>query len=219
MLINSYLQIWYNRTIIDDVLYEFLQVPENLTLNNDLFRHDLVDVTRQAIQIKVDVLYIQIIDSFRKKDLKNLEQLTNQFEDLLLDLDSILKTSEQFLLGRWLESAKGLATNKLEAQNYEFNARNQITLWGPTGEIVDYAVKQWAGLVGDYCLPRWQFFFKELIRSLRERNGKFNNNECKQKIFKEIEEPFGVSNVLYDPVPKGDSFNIAKEIFEKWKNV
>jgi Alpha-N-acetylglucosaminidase (NAGLU). len=32
-----------------------------------------------------------------------------------------------------------------EKQLYEYNARNQITLWGPRGEIVDYANKQWAG--------------------------------------------------------------------------
>jgi hypothetical protein len=32
-----------------------------------------------------------------------------------------------------------------EKQLYEYNARNQITLWGPHGEIVDYANKQWAG--------------------------------------------------------------------------
>ena len=30
------------------------------------------------------------------------------------------------------------------------NARNQITLWGPKGEIVDYARKQWAGLIDLY---------------------------------------------------------------------
>ena len=30
---------------------------------------------------------------------------------------------------------------------YEYNARNQITLWGPDGQIVDYANKQWAGKV------------------------------------------------------------------------
>lgn len=28
---------------------------------------------------------------------------------------------------------------------YEYNARNQITLWGPDGQIKDYANKQWAG--------------------------------------------------------------------------
>ena len=26
-----------------------------------------------------------------------------------------------------------------EKLNYEFNARNQITLWGPDGQILDYA--------------------------------------------------------------------------------
>lgn len=32
-----------------------------------------------------------------------------------------------------------------ESDLYEYNARNQITLWGPSGEIKDYANKQWAG--------------------------------------------------------------------------
>ena len=32
----------------------------------------------------------------------------------------------------------------------EFNARNLVTLWGPRGEIADYASKQWSGLIADY---------------------------------------------------------------------
>lgn len=32
--------------------------------------------------------------------------------------------------------------DKLELR---YNALNQITLWGPSGEISDYAAKQWAG--------------------------------------------------------------------------
>ena len=47
--------------------------------------------------------------------------------------------NKNFLLGPWLESAKALATNDGEKKIYEFNARNQITLWGPNGEILDYA--------------------------------------------------------------------------------
>ena len=33
---------------------------------------------------------------------------------------------------------------------------SQVTLWGPNGEIDDYAAKNWAGLVQGYYLPRWQ---------------------------------------------------------------
>lgn len=28
---------------------------------------------------------------------------------------------------------------------YIINAKNQVTLWGPNGEIKDYANKQWSG--------------------------------------------------------------------------
>ena len=44
----------------------------------------------------------------------------------------------------------------------EFNARNQVTLWGPTGQISDYAAKAWNGLVGDYYYSRWQLFVSSL---------------------------------------------------------
>ena len=30
----------------------------------------------------------------------------------------------------------------------------QITLWGPNGEILDYAAKQWSGLFVAYYTPR-----------------------------------------------------------------
>ena len=33
---------------------------------------------------------------------------------------------------------EAMATNSRERKLYEFNARNQITLWGPDGQILDY---------------------------------------------------------------------------------
>ena len=32
--------------------------------------------------------------------------------------------------------------------------QKQITLWGPDGNILDYAAKQWSGLIRAYYLPR-----------------------------------------------------------------
>ena len=69
--------------------------------------------------------------------------------------------------------SKALATTDAESRLYEFNARNQITLWGPDGgfifldiiyfckanllgQILDYAGKQWSGMVSDYYIPRFQ---------------------------------------------------------------
>ena len=50
--------------------------------------------------------------------------------------------------------------------NLEFNARNQITLWGPNGEIIDYAAKVgWAGLVGDFYGSRWDIFLQYVVNA------------------------------------------------------
>jgi alpha-N-acetylglucosaminidase len=39
--------------------------------------------------------------------------------------------------------------------NRVFNAKNQVTLWGPSGQINDYAAKHWSGLVKSYYGQRW----------------------------------------------------------------
>ena len=79
------------------------------------------------------------IDSYKKGDWQFVHEYGEVFIDLLKDLDIILQTNKNFMLGPWLESAKNLATTFDEKVNYEFNARNQITLWGPDGQILDYA--------------------------------------------------------------------------------
>ena len=62
-----------------------------------------------------------------------------------------LATNRYFLLGVWLEDAKAIPVGDQDTKEvselYEFNARNQITLWGPNGEILDYATKQWSGIL------------------------------------------------------------------------
>jgi alpha-N-acetylglucosaminidase len=112
-------------------------------------------------------------------------------KSLLSTLDTLLLTLPQFSLSPWLSSARAMAspsfpfiesnqtsspdflnfTNTTDSSNattqavadyYTLNALNQITLWGPTGEINDYASKSWGGLLGEYYLPRWSVFLDYL---------------------------------------------------------
>ena len=55
--------------------------------------------------------------------------------DLLGDLDQLLGTCEQFLLGRMLADAIAHGKTAADRQLFEFNARNQITLWGPHANV------------------------------------------------------------------------------------
>jgi len=60
--------------------------------------------------------------------------------NVLLDVDTLLATDEHFLLGVWLESAKNMSTSEQERRLYEYNARNQITLWGPDGNVCSHCL-------------------------------------------------------------------------------
>lgn len=216
---NHSFQSWYDLSSVDEILENFLASSLNLSHHrNELYKYDLVDITRQMIQNKVEQLYLKIVTSVDQQSLNEFDRYVHQFELLLNDLERILRTNNKFLLGNWLESAKNLATNDHEMKMYEFNARNQITIWGPTGQVYDYAMKQWAGMISDYCLPRWKFFFDKL-RIAFEVDQPFNETECQKNIFKNIEEPFVNDNKLYAVEGYGDTIAIAREIYEKWKFV
>jgi len=86
---------------------------------------------------------------------------------MLADWDTLLNTHESYLLGRWIADARSWAADDTEADLFDYNARNQITLWGETGEINDYASKNWGGLAGGYYLPRWELFITTALNSLK----------------------------------------------------
>lgn len=199
---------WYDEKLVRKALAKFITNVSDNDENaiNNLFRRDLVDLTRQFLQNQADALFVSIVDSYRKK--KNLMQfifLSESFLDLLTDLDTLLGTHEDFLLGRFLESSKALASNGEEKKQFEFNARNQITLWGPSGQIVDYATKQWNGIVADYYRPRWSLFFEQLRSSL-ETNSTFNQSKFQIDVLQQVELPFNIDDKVYPTQPKGEEF-------------
>jgi alpha-N-acetylglucosaminidase len=95
----------------------------------------------------------------------------------------------------------------------EFNARNQVTLWGPRGEIADYASKQWSGLLSSYYLPRWQMFFQRIGMALRD-NMPLNQDGFLQKLLVfEQEWQTKLSREGDDDLPatpRGDALDIVQ---------
>ena len=54
---------------------------------------------------------------------------------LISDLDAVDAADPNFLLGTWLSDAAQWAFNASQLSNRLLNAKNQITLWGPDGEV------------------------------------------------------------------------------------
>ena len=129
------------------------------------FQYDLVDLTRQLLANRFIDLYnilVGVLDSTANADA--VQAAGKPLLQLLEDLDDLLLSNSNFCLSTWLDAARGWSHgNATYAAYLEYTARNQITLWGPMGEISDYASKQWGGLVGTYYAQRWEAFVEYLV--------------------------------------------------------
>jgi alpha-N-acetylglucosaminidase len=139
---------------------------------SDAYQYDVVNLTRQVLGGLGLPMVNAVEAAFNRKDRAALARAEADVTGLLNDLDALVGTRREFLLGAWLDDAKRWATNDAERRLYEWNARNIITLWGTRcteGQNDDlnlYAYKQWQGMFSGYYLPRWQAFFRELDQSL-----------------------------------------------------
>jgi alpha-N-acetylglucosaminidase len=133
--------------------------------NNPAYQNDIIDLTRQVFSNSFDEKYRSLISIYTSSNATNttISTLGKSLTSLLTTLDSVLSTNPSFSLSTWLSGARAASTNTTLQDFYEYNARNQITLWGPSGQINDYASKSWGGLVNGYYVPRWQIFVDYLM--------------------------------------------------------
>lgn len=179
------------------------------------FRYDLVDVTRQVLEVITTWFYLDIADAFHKQKLPELLTAGGVLVyDLLPELNRLLNSDRNFLLGVWLDRAHSLALDEKEVQLYDLNARNQLTLWGPSGEILDYASKQWGGLMEDYYGQRWGLFVHTLVECLNSGTP-FKQDTFNQAVF-QVEKGFIFNGHKYSSIPQGDTYEIAHRIFLKY---
>ncbi|OCH93008.1 alpha-N-acetylglucosaminidase [Obba rivulosa] len=134
------------------------------------FVYDVVDVARQLLSNRFVDAYQELIVTYNSTDAtsESVQRAGQPLISILSNLDSLLGTNENFLLSSWIAQARNWSHGDDSYAAYlEYNARNQITLWGPDGEINDYASKAWAGLISTYYIPRWQTFINYLASITR----------------------------------------------------
>ena len=134
---------------------------------SDGFRFDLVDVTRQVLANYATPLQTKWAEAYRRKDKAAFDGYSARFLELIGDMDTLLGTRKDFLLGPWLEDARKWGHTPPEKALYEQNARDLITLWGDANSpLHEYANRQWSGLLNSFYKVRWQKFFAMLDSSL-----------------------------------------------------
>ena len=187
----------------------------------DAYRYDVVNLTRQVLGQLGLPLVNEVEAAFKRKDRPALNEAEAQVVGLLEDLDQLVGTREEFLLGRWLEDAKRWATTRAERDLYEWNARNIITLWGTKcteGQHDDlnlYAYKEWQGMFSDYYLPRWKEFFVRLNGSLDADTpfdrAPFAADMCRW------EQEWSHRHDTFATAPRGDAVATAARLYAKYR--
>ncbi|XP_012864259.1 PREDICTED: alpha-N-acetylglucosaminidase [Dipodomys ordii] len=206
--------VWYNRSDVFEAWRLLLKAAPNLT-TSPAFRYDLLDVTRQAVQELVSLYYEEARTAYLKHKSRPLFRAGGILAyELLPALDEVLASDSRFLLGSWLEQARTMAGSEAEAYFYEQNSRYQLTLWGPEGNILDYANKQLSGLVADYYQPRWGLFLETLVDSLAQ-GIPFQQRKFDEKAF-QLEQAFVLSKRRYSSQPQGDTIDLVGKIFLKY---
>ncbi|OJD13955.1 hypothetical protein AJ78_05642 [Emergomyces pasteurianus Ep9510] len=140
------------------------QMLKGALFGDSSYHHDMVDVTRQVLS-DAFTLTLQDLKAKYKGGAPASEfmPIGRKLLVILKALDAVLSTSKSFWLSNWISAARASAGDDPEAADFfEYNARNQITTWGPTKALDDYAQKQWAGLVSGYYYPRWRIFLDYL---------------------------------------------------------
>lgn len=136
---------------------------------------------------------------------------------LMKDLDALLATRKEFLLGRWIDDARAYGSNESESDKFEQNARNLVTLWGDKDcGIHDYAYRHWAGLVSGFYAPRWQRLIDSVTKTA-EHGEKFNP-ETFGKSIREWEWQWTFGKEKYTTEPYGDEIEVCQRVFDKYSN-
>ncbi|KAI7734981.1 hypothetical protein M8C21_020771 [Ambrosia artemisiifolia] len=210
--------MWYSANDAIVALKLFIDAGEDLA-GILTYRYDLVDLTRQVLSKLANQVYLDVLSAFQRKDLKAVESHSQKFEQIITDIDELLASDDNFLLGTWLESAKRLALTPSEKRQYEWNARTQVTMWYDTtkanqSQLHDYANKFWSGLLMDYYLPRASMYFNRLSESLRE-NKRFDIVEWRKEWIS-YSNKWQQDTKVYPVKAQGDALAISKSLFQKY---
>jgi alpha-N-acetylglucosaminidase len=181
----------------------------------ETYRHDLVNVARQFLSKRANELYDETIAAYKKKDAAAFRKTSAAFLKSLHDLDDLLASNDEFLLGRWLESAKRWGTTDADRAKLQWNARRILTLWGNTTGLRDYACKEWSGLLSDFYAKRWELFLRRLGESL-DSGKPFDEKACHAELFK-YEDKWAGQNKSYPTKASGDCIDIVRRLLEKYQ--
>ena len=126
-------------------------------MSHSHFRFDTIDITRAALSEIYNFGIIDVVSSCI--EFGHLPDACGLFGsdcrlkmiDLLKDFETLLRCDDNFMMGYIEKQAMNNGNGTAQDSNvFLFNARNLLTMWGPSSQINDYAARHYSGLMEYY---------------------------------------------------------------------
>ncbi len=226
------------RQMLIDAVYKMLSQSDVLNLEEGTVRssnysYDLVEFGGAVL---ADYAYDLLLGIKSAKDAAGNAFATDAkyiarrdaFLALIADVDGLKGTNLNFRLGKWTQEARDAAAEVVGAKTatadwYEFNnARTLITTWSsPNTNLNDYSYRSWQGLLKDFYLPRWKYYFDNNCTAGEYGYFEWNWAHGKehyvgQKSVSTVSLVEGQPGYSYSREPEGSTVDAAKEILAKY---
>ena len=182
---------------------------------SDAYRFELASVTRQVLGNHSAHLQRAVLAAWRAKDRAAFQLAARRMTELIRDVDELLATRPEYLLGRWLEDARRWGRNPAERDRLEWNARRVITVWGDQPLIRDYARREWSGMLTGFYLERWEKFHRALDAALA--TGAAFDEKAFDLDLLAWEKHWADPRERYPTQPRGDTVEISRRLWNKYR--
>ncbi len=228
------------RQMLVDATYKLLAESEALCLSEGSVQESnyLYDLVEFGGAVMADYAYDLLLGIKSAKEAAGSSYNSNAtyrarrdaFLALIKDMDTFKGTNLNFRLGKWTQEARDAAAEVNGATSatpnwYEFNnARTIITTWGDrnqNGSLRDYSYRSWQGLLEDYYLPRWKYFFNHGCQGTDYFFFEWNwahgmKHSVGQTSKSTTRLTKGQKGYEYSHEPEGNTIDEAKSLFSKY---
>jgi alpha-N-acetylglucosaminidase len=131
------------------------------------------------------------------------------------DLDTLLATDPDFLLGNFLAGARAAAGNDAELAQFQYDQRSILSTWSDKdSDLHDYANRELSGLVSGLYTVRWNAYFTSLSDALEKPSLILPVSPIAIDWFS-MENAWARKIEAPTTKPVGDAFALAQKIMDK----
>ncbi|MBN8456375.1 MAG: alpha-N-acetylglucosaminidase C-terminal domain-containing protein [Verrucomicrobia bacterium] len=168
------------------------------------YRDDALEMAALALGLRAEEWFVAAREAHGNGDTETFLKLVDEGLALLLNADRLLESHSLLRLQAWIDHARGHIGSPAEKDDWERNARQIVTVWGPP--VNDYSCRVWSGLIRDFYVPR----LKAMTAAMAE--GKpFNRHEWEARWVNGI----GISPVERVADPAAQAAAWVKEAYQR----